>query len=66
VTDLVVREEWRGRGIGRILLREAVRLTREAGARRLTIGALAANEKAERTYRSFGFEPYVTILVKDL
>ena len=64
VTDLVVHEEWRGRGIARILLAEAERLTRKAGLRRLTIGALAANEKAERIYRSFGFEPYVSILVK--
>ncbi len=66
VTDLVVREEWRGRGVGRILLAEAERLTREAGLRRLMIGALVANEKAERTYRAFGFEPYVSILVKPL
>ena len=64
VTDLVVHEEWRGRGVGRILLAEAERLTREAGLRRLTIGALAANDKAERIYRAFGFEPYVSILVK--
>src|SRR5215212_8528501 len=64
VTDLVIREEWRGRGVGRLLLAEAERLTREAGLRRLTIGALAANDKAERIYRAFGFEPYVSILVK--
>jgi GNAT superfamily N-acetyltransferase len=66
VTDLVVREEWRGRGVGRILLAEAERLAREAGVKRLTIGALVANEKAERTYRSLGFAPYVSILVKAL
>ena len=66
VTDLVVDEEWRGRGIGRLLLAEAERLTREAGLRRLTIGALAANLKAESLYRTFGFDPYVTILVKAL
>jgi GNAT superfamily N-acetyltransferase len=49
VTDLVVIEEWRSRGVGR-----------------LVIGALVANEKAERTYRAFGFDPYVSILVKAL
>ena len=64
VTDLVVREEWRGQGVGRMLLAEAERLTREAGCRRLTIGALAANRGAERTYRAFGFDPYVSILIK--
>jgi GNAT superfamily N-acetyltransferase len=66
VTDLIVAEEWRGRGIGQMLLQEAERLTREAGFTRLLIGALAANERAERTYRAFGFRPYVTILTKDL
>ena len=66
VTDLVVQEEWRGRGVGRLMLEEAERLTREAGFKRLVIGALVANEKAERTYRAFGFDPYVSILVKDV
>src|SRR5919112_5084568 len=31
VTDLVVHREWRGKGVGRLLLAEAERLTREAG-----------------------------------
>jgi GNAT superfamily N-acetyltransferase len=66
VTDLVVHEEWRGRGIGRLMLEEAERLTREAGCKRLVIGALVANDKAERTYRAFGFDPYVSILVKEV
>jgi GNAT superfamily N-acetyltransferase len=66
VTDLVVDARMRGRGIGQMLLTEAERLTREAGLKRLSIGALVANERAERTYREFGFEPYVTIMVKSV
>jgi GNAT superfamily N-acetyltransferase len=66
VTDLIVHEEWRGRGIGQLLLAEAERLTREAGLKRLMIGALAANEPACRIYGKFGFEPYVSIMVKEL
>jgi GNAT superfamily N-acetyltransferase len=66
VTDLVVDARFRRRGIGRMLLREAERLAREAGLKRLTIAALVANERAERTYREFGFEPYVTIMTKAL
>lgn len=66
VTDLIVHEEWRGQGIGRMLLEEAERLTREAGHKRLMIGVLVANGRAERTYREFGFEPYVSILKKEL
>jgi GNAT superfamily N-acetyltransferase len=66
VTDLIVHDDWRGRGIGQILLGEAERLTKEAGLKRLFIGVLVANERAERTYRAFGFEPYVSILSKEL
>ncbi|MCB5177259.1 GNAT family N-acetyltransferase [Microvirga lenta] len=66
VTDLIVHEEWRGRGIGQMLLKEAERLTREGGMTRLFIGALVANEPACRIYETFGFEPYVSIMVKDL
>ncbi|WP_230531385.1 GNAT family N-acetyltransferase [Microvirga roseola] len=66
VTDLVVHEEWRGRGIGQMLLAEAERLTKAAGHKRLMIGVLVANERADRTYRQFGFEPYVSILKKEL
>lgn len=65
VTDLIVHEDWRGRGIGRMLLQEAERLTKEAGLARLFIGVLVANERADATYRKFGFEPYVSLLVKD-
>ncbi len=66
VTDLIVHEGWRGKGIGQMLLKEAERLTKEAGLKRLMIGALIANERAERTYRQFGFEPYVAFLKKEL
>ena len=66
VTDLIVHSDWRGRGIGRMLLNEAERLTKEAGLKRLVIGALVANERAEHTYRAFGFAPYVSILSKEL
>lgn len=66
VTDLIVHVEWRGKGIGQMLLKEAERLTKEVGLKRLMIGALAANERALRTYTQFGFEPYVTFLKKEL
>jgi len=66
VTDLIVHADWRGKGIGQILLNEAERLTREAGLKRLMIGALVANERAVRTYGRFGFEPYVSFLKKEL
>lgn len=66
VTDLIILAEWRGKGIGQMLLNEAERLTKEAGLKRLMIGALVANQRALGTYGRFGFEPYVSFLKKDL
>lgn len=66
VTDLIVHEDWRGRGVGRLLLQEAERLTREAGLKRLSLGVLTGNDGALAAYRRFGLRPYAQILVKDL
>ncbi len=64
VTELVVEPEWRGRGVGRRLLGEAERLTREKGLPRLAIGVLAGNDGAERAYRAAGFSPYLLTLMR--
>lgn len=66
VTDLVVEEDWRGRGIGRMLLAEAERLARQKGLARLALGVVAGNEPAARAYAAAGFRPAATILVKPL
>lgn len=66
VTDLVVDEKFRGRGIGRSLLAEAEKVARGKGLERLIIGVLAGNDRAARLYGRFGFEPYASALVKAL
>ena len=47
----------RGAGLGRALLQEAVRLLREAGAKRLFLEVEAGNEPALKLYRAFGAVP---------
>jgi len=66
VTDLVVREAFRRRGLGAALLREAERCAIAAGAAELRIGVLSANQSAARLYRSAGFAPYSETLAKRL
>jgi ribosomal protein S18 acetylase RimI-like enzyme len=66
VTDLVVAEDRRGSGIGRMLLAEAERRCREQGLRRLLIGALVANAQALASYRASGFGDYMLMLSKGL
>lgn len=66
VTDLVVDPNWRGQGIGRLLLAEAEAIARRKGLKRLVIGVLAGNDGAARLYQGFGFETYAAALVKGL
>jgi GNAT superfamily N-acetyltransferase len=66
VSDLVVDETWRGRGVGRLLLGEAERLTREKGLNRLVIGVMAGNDGAERLYAELGFAVYAKAMMKPL
>jgi ribosomal protein S18 acetylase RimI-like enzyme len=64
VTDLVVLEPYRGRGIGCQLLRRAEAFIRDAGASELRIGVLADNRAARRLYLDAAFVPHLEILVK--
>lgn len=66
VTELFVREEARGRGLGRALLAEAERLAVAGGVDHLTIGVLIGNMLAERAYARFGFRSFAAELVKPI
>jgi ribosomal protein S18 acetylase RimI-like enzyme len=64
VCDLVVDEHWRGRGIGRLLMAEAERHTREKSLKRLVVGVMAGNDSAERLYAELGFSVYAKAMMK--
>lgn len=66
VSDLVVLERHRGRGIGRALLRRAERYARDHAAPTLRIGVVAQNVKARRLYEQEGFSDRYVFLVKRL
>ncbi len=51
--------EWRGRGIGRELLRWGIAYTRGAGAGAIELAVEAMNERALELYRRTGFTPEV-------
>ncbi|MXO69058.1 GNAT family N-acetyltransferase [Pelagerythrobacter marinus] len=53
---IAVRPEWRGRGVGRALLRRALDAARERGAERMFL-EMRHNNPAEGLYRQMGFEP---------
>jgi GNAT superfamily N-acetyltransferase len=55
--DLFVLPAWRGRGLGRQLLRELARIAVERGYGRMEWSVLDWNEVALRVYRSIGARP---------
>ncbi|RJQ77814.1 GNAT family N-acetyltransferase [Pseudonocardiaceae bacterium YIM PH 21723] len=56
IKGLIVDFPFRGWGVGRALLAAAKQQAMAAGARRLTLRVLGNNTKAQRLYRSFGFQ----------
>ena len=64
ISDLVVRERFRGRGLGTELLRDAEHYAVTAGARELRVGVLSENRAAAGLYRRAGFRPYLQTLAK--
>jgi GNAT superfamily N-acetyltransferase len=66
VAELVVRDGFRSRGIGRALLDCAERYARDAGAAELQIGVLSQNTAARVLYLHEGFAPYKETLSKPL
>jgi len=66
ITDLIVLEAHRRRGLGRRLLEAAERYAASQGDRRLRVGVLAANDHAHRVYAKAGYRDYEVILEKEI
>lgn len=57
VTQLCLAPEYRGRGLGRLLLAHSAEALCNAGFSAITLTVTEANEEAVRLYRRFGFWP---------
>ena len=64
VTNLYVRPEHRGDGVGSALLRAAEDRLRELGVDAVALEVMADNEAARRFYRRAGYEPHRVELEK--
>lgn len=58
IHDVVVREEFRGAGVGKALLDWADATARALGCCKLTLEVLSGNAVAMRSYARAGFKPY--------
>ena len=66
VADIVVRQTFRGKGIGRALLKAAENYAIDHDVQWLRIGVLAANRSAKELYSSLGYSNLFVEMEKDL
>lgn len=66
ISDIIVLEGYRGKGIGKALLKKAENFTKEKGLKYIKLIVFAENNKAIELYKSFGFEDYETTMIKEL
>lgn len=55
ITTIALRSEWRGKGLGELLLASLVGAARDLGARRVTLEVRVSNQTAQTLYRKYGF-----------
>lgn len=66
ISDLIVLPDYRGKGLGTRLVREAGEVARKRGSSCLTLHVLRGNDRAEKLYRALGFETWRTSMICEL
>ena len=66
VYDIIVDPEYRGRGIGRLLLGAALDFLTSRRAPRVVLSTAAQNERAQRLFASAGFRPTMIEMTREL
>ncbi len=56
ITTIAMREKWRGRGLGELLLASLIEAAFGIGAQRITLEVRVSNEPAQALYRKYGFQ----------
>ena len=65
ITELVVDKEYRGKGIGKLLLYEMKEYLKSNGCEKILIGVFGYNENAIRFYKKNGFHTRMIDMIED-
>ncbi|GKV70219.1 ribosomal-protein-alanine acetyltransferase [Sporosarcina sp. NCCP-2716] len=57
ITNVAVRRQYQGHGIGEALMRQAMDLCRNHGVRAMSLEVRVSNEAAKNLYKKLGFQP---------
>ncbi len=66
LTDLYVKKDWRGKGVGLLLLRKAEAIAISKGFSEVRLSVLLGNDNAIRFYKNNGYEVHGIIMRKKL
>jgi GNAT superfamily N-acetyltransferase len=59
IHDFVVSENYRGKGIAKLMLEKIEQIARNRGCCKLTLEVLEGNKRAQHVYKAFGFASYL-------
>lgn len=65
IMDFYIMPEFRRKGIGKMMMDEAIRLLREMGAHVISAEFPAQNQISVAFYRKYGFRPMMNVYVKE-
>jgi GNAT superfamily N-acetyltransferase len=66
IDELIISDEYRGKGIGRRLISEVIQHCRDLGCSELEVSTMISNQKARNFYRECGFNEEAVLLEMDL
>ncbi len=58
IHDFVVKSEFRGQGVAKLLLEKIMAIAKERDCCKITLEVLQGNQRAIKIYRDFGFDNY--------
>lgn len=66
VEDVVIKKEWQGKGIGKMMMQYAMDMSRQKGCYKMVLSSHLRREAAHKFYESLGFKKHGFSFIVDL